>query len=953
MSFRERWLLSKLGSADTAAKESLAKDARTPSAVLDQLGRDTAASVRLATASHQNVRQNTLYALGHDSEESVRAAALAQLLRQAGIDSSADALRRPSTSPQLLAVIAEDLRGYSSELRELCGTGYDSGDRPKPQTDVLVELAKTRNPAARAQVAASRFAPPSLLDSLVGDPDEAVRFAIASNPSTKGVALEVLLKDPSAKVRRQLAARADLPVTQLTQLARDSAPNVRRTAAANERTPDRTLIGLAADPDVEVRLAVARGARESLDLFRTPASWEDGIRHTPPEALRALARDHEPRVRIAVASNPHLPLDAFVALANDPDATVRQHVGQVIKFGYHNASAGRHPSYGEKPDGPMVPTDALSLLADVGHLEIRRAVAEHPNVPAILLAQMLDDRQLFDWHPDDRNRSWSERTLMPYSVLYKRRWETNEEWRAIAGVENPEARVVLAYHRKTPRKVLNQLADDPVEHIRSAVLDSPRLSADILRRLMNDPSQGVATKAAEVFEKNPRRFEDNLELFVDAPSPAVRAVVAGSKQAKPEWLERLTGDDANQVRAAAAGNANTPPPSLAMLAADPHDGVVDAIVKLIGQNVLPATTLEVLASVENPRARAAVAMSRDVPDLLLTALVSDPDESVRQAAAASGFHFGAALIMAIGGDQMTKQFGVGRKKVATLVELAKDENISPEALHSLAQSPFTEVRTAVAAHPAATPATLANLVRDKLPVVRTAVARSTNALQEVLKILARDDAVEVRRAVASNPNTPAAALADLDRDTDDEVALAVAVHPNTTPASLAAVIQTHDQPKRSESSARLLHTMGPEHPLLDLFTPSRQQLRELLLRSDHRWQKGVRQAVASNPLAPVETLVRLSQQADTAGVVASNPSTPTGTLAELATSHDELTREAVAQNPNTPMAVLALLALDPQERVRLKVASNHHAAEGTLKILAVDFSTSVQAAARRTLATGS
>ena len=931
MSLRKMWLLSKLRSADTVTKEALAKDARTPSAVLAELGRDSAASVRLAIASHPNLPQSTLYELGHDPEKSVRTAALTHLLQLAGLGSSADAMRRPNAcTPQLLAVIAEDLHVSSTELGTLCGTGYYLGDPPTPRAEVLAELAKTRNPGVRALVAKSRFATPSLLELLVSDSDEAVRVAVADNMSTQLGALSVLQRDSSSAVRRRVATRADMPVASLIELVADNAPDVRRAAALNANTPDRELTKLASDPDIDVRLAVAQRpcGGDSLDFLE---SGEPGPGTAPTEALRLLAGDNKSQVRMAAASNPRLPLDAFTALADDPVTTVRKHVAAVIEHGYLNVTPGRLPRRGAEKDGPLVPTDALSRLADAGHLEIRRAVARHPQVPATLLARLLDDKQLFDWDELVPDSLWDDRTVSPHRVLYERSWENGEEWQTIAGVENPGARAVLARHPATPVEILNQLVDDPADRVRLTLLQSPKLSPELLRRLMDDPSTAIASQAAELLENNPCCYEQDLRLFMDAPFPAVRTILARSEGAMPEWLEQLAGDDAHQVRAAVAGNPNTPPPALATLAADNHDSVIDAIVTLIEKDALPAITLETLATTENPRIRAAVAVNGNVTDTSLKGLVSDADESVRQAAAASGFRLGAALIMAIGGGEMARQFGVGREKVATLIDIAKDTNIGADALHSLAQSPFTEVRVTVAAHTATSSATLANLCRDKDPAVRTAVAMSTNASQEVLTILARDETTEVRRGVAANPNSLAVILAQLDRDTDEGVALAVAIHRNVTSASLDAVIQTHGEPKSGDLGARLLQ--------------------EFLLRSDRRWRQGARQAVASNPLTSVETLVKLSQQPDTAGYVASNPNTPTETLAELANSHATLIREAVAKNPNTPSAALALLALDTHERVRLMVASNQRAAEGTLEILASDFSASVQAAARQAIST--
>jgi len=981
---KDKRLLNKLRTGDIHFRSTVASDANTPAAVLQSLADDPSVDVRLAVTSNRTASEETLFTLGHDSEKSVRAAALSRLLDLLGLKSATRAIKQSSTSPQLLAVIAEDLSSHSSEMRALCGTTHrwedENGEFPEPRVGVLAEVAKARNPVARIEVAKSNLAPPSLLGSLANDLDDAVRLAVAGNTSTPPKVLEALLDDSSSAIRKralankslpkqaiattasdespdvrqQLALGAETPVDLLTQLARDPVSGVRKTVAENANTPDALLVELASDADAEVRMAVALGAG-TFDLFGGFSTRENYRRKTPAAALLALARDGEPNLRMAVASSPRLPLDAFVALANDPDAAVRQHVAQVIKSGYHQPLPGSRQGTSLRKEGKqLVLPEALTCLVDSTYLEIRSAIAQHPQVPANLLARLLDDKRVFDWDEEDSDKPWGpERKLRPFSVLHERTWNSPADWQVLVRVSNPQARGVLAFSDGTPNGIVDLLAGDADAHVRECVLSNRGLPATALRRLMDDPSGDVTDRAFEVFRQQAGRLQGDLGIFVDAPRPEVRATVARAEKAQHDWLEKLASDADPTVRAAVATNASTPPELVVLLATDPEPEVVDAIVSNVGGNRLPPETLDELSGTPHSKIRATVAVNLQVSDDALKALVCDPEESVRLAAATNGFHHGAAFISAVMGDDFRKEHGIGQQNVPRLVLLAQDESLGSEPLHSLAQSPFDEVRACVAANHATTTATTANLARDKKSIVRAAVARHPNTPQEGLTVLAMDGSPEVRRGVATNPNTPAAALASLDRDTDDEVALAVALRETTTQESLAALMEVHCEPQVSNSNSRLLQSMAagghPPQPLLDALVPWRRQLRELLLRSDHRWQQGVRQVVAANPLTPVGTLGKLSQQPDTAPFVAANPSTPADILVRLVYNGDELVREAVAESPNTPEAELGALALDQQEGVRLRVASNLHTSVGTLEILANDFSSRVKNAAIATM----
>ena len=103
-----------------------------------------------------------------------------------------------------------------------------------------------------------------------------------------------------------------------------------------------------------------------------------------------------------------------------------------------------------------MPTEWLERLAETPHVEIRMAVAQHPQVPGNVLARLLDDDQVFGRTEPDTSKPWDQRPLWPYGVLNKRVWESDADWQALAGVSNPAAKSVLAYQDGAPDRVLRQ-----------------------------------------------------------------------------------------------------------------------------------------------------------------------------------------------------------------------------------------------------------------------------------------------------------------------------------------------------------------------------------------------------------------------------------------------------------------------------------------------------------------
>lgn len=943
---REKRLLKRLSTGDAAFRMSVANDAKVPSGVLAALAYEVSVDVRLAVARNPSTPQDTIFALSHDEVRGVRDAALLRLLEQIGNTDASRIVRDVSSSPELVAAVAEDL-GWS-DLRNLCGNGYDPNEEfPKPRTEVLAKLAVAQNPQVRSEVAKSRFVTPEILIPLVTDRNDNVRKATVTNAARLSPeALSALVMDASSEIRRELAQGKATPPETLARLAIDESRDIRRDVAYNPNASDQILINLATDPDSEVRCAVAFG-NSTVVLFGEMTTTKSYTRATPVEALLKLAADASPEVRKVVVRHPGLPIDAFNKLAHDPDDRVRSEVAAVIEYGYGDRR-GRSTSGKDNEDSDF-PVGALTSLGSCPHREIRLAVAQHPRIPAFLLAHLLDDDEVFDQDETDRQRDWSDRTLMPYSVLRDRVWDASSDWQVLTKISNSQARQALAYFPSTPHLVLLCLAEDGAELVRGALLENPRLSTEVLQKLVEDQSPSLADKAAAFLEQHSSRYSGNLGVFLDSKNASARAVVARDERAKEEWLEKLALDPEPAVRVAVATNSSTPSGIFSSLATDSNLDVSVAVAKAVQRSGISSETLDAVARSQHANIRAAVAAKPDVSESALRKLIEDPEEPVRLVAARNGYTAGASFLAALGMDHINKKFSVGQASGAMLCALAEDATLSVDAIHSLAQSPLDEVRCSVAKNPATTSSTLANLMRDKSSEVRVAVAGHSMSSKEILAVLARDDVAEVRRAVAANPSASSQVLALLDRDRDEGVALEVAVHPSTLPSSLRNLIDVHDRPRLSDSNSRLLSMLDSRMSVLDRLFPLKHLLSQQLTRSDKVWHQGVRQVVASNTFLSPEVLEVLSQQPDTVAFVSANPSTPAEVLSRLMRNEDELVRESLATNPNLPKIDLATLALDQSEAVRSKVAANPHTAVQTLKILVDDFSPGVKDIAQSAL----
>lgn len=170
---------------------------------------------------------------------------------------------------------------------------------------------------------AVRYAPVERLSSMINDPDEAVRRAVAyrlpreqlvalMNDSDREVRitvadrlpvnlLEAMANDEDYLVRAYLAQR--LPVGRLFRLMRDSDRQVRKWVA--KRLPEESLGLMLDDPEPEIRRLIAeRLSAEELALLLHDADWTvrlAAVLRAPLAMLHTLKNEeHDPEVSAAI-----------------------------------------------------------------------------------------------------------------------------------------------------------------------------------------------------------------------------------------------------------------------------------------------------------------------------------------------------------------------------------------------------------------------------------------------------------------------------------------------------------------------------------------------------------------------------------------------------------------------------------------------------------------------------
>jgi hypothetical protein len=617
---------------------------------------------------------------------------------------------------------------------------------------------------------------------------------------------------------------------------------------------------------------------------------------------------------------------------------------------------------------PLTPIDLLEQLAEQGlqgTWELAEKIARNPATPDFLIRRLVNDRRAdYVW------RIVAEYANAPVDVLLKILYEEPEgkvnsnvstidyalknpnlpileRYRFLLSQEESQetaranellarrpdspyalaqvvekgdrnAKITAARSLKTPIAVLEQLASDADETVRSVLLENQNLPLNTRLSMTRDPSLNIRCALARkhTYRDTPVAV---LEHLANDESEQVRALVAENSCTPIEILARLANDASVEVKRKLVGNLNTPINILTRLGleedlfnfrnpntpgevfasvvnrllSNPHqqdprwrdlESTNAALVEILKHPVkgsqMPAITLARLADHHYPSVRYRVAQHPNTPVSALEQLANDED-------------------------------------VPTLRAVANNPNTPSHILEQLALKSDLTIRLSVVGHPNTPVAVLANIVLDS-----QTVSNVPNRTVDTLKSAFPGDQYDLLRAIASKPQTPLEALEILARRefitpspdpnsilpprTADDVVRSLAYNPSLTPMLLGILTQ---DPCVDVRLALI------RHPNL---TP------ELWQRLAEDSATSVRSAIATSHLAPTSVLESLASDPalEVRQVLAANPNVLIEVLNRLAQDKELTVRSSLAANASTPATLLEELAQDDKVEVRRAVAKN-------------------------------
>jgi len=302
-------VLSQLSKDDAkSVREKVAENPSTPIDVLSQLSRDDATDIRLQVARNPATSIEIRSSLAHDESKLVRRnvafnhatprEALSLLAKDEDPDVRKAIAGNPSTPIAVLSHLAKD-----EDDRVCCNVAGNSTAPLEVQSEVLANLAQSKDRYYRNEVAKNSAAPLDALKVLAQDEISGIRLQVAENPATPPELLAVLSMDDDRHVRTTAIESSAMPMDVLRKLAMDEDLWVRRKVLENPATPKEVR------SQILNALATSESSKDRVEAAKNPS--------TPAKTLAELAKAVEIDVRNAVAVNPSTPIETLVAIAED------------------------------------------------------------------------------------------------------------------------------------------------------------------------------------------------------------------------------------------------------------------------------------------------------------------------------------------------------------------------------------------------------------------------------------------------------------------------------------------------------------------------------------------------------------------------------------------------------------------------------------------------------------
>ena len=272
-------------------------------------------------------------------------------------------------------ILASKTHTPLSLLRRLAETGncaLELAKNPATPSDVLTTLVTARETRFCAAQVAEHPHAGHLVGRLADHRNSDVRAAVAARTDTPASVVADLSADRSPKVRSAAASNPHLPAAAKAKLLRSNSTGILVGLLANPTVSDNEYDSLLRRGNTGVAAAaagLARTTRQQFD-YLTSLAVSDVDRalaasdHTPVAALHAVADRSTPALLSCFADREHLPVAIARKLARSP----WEHTRLAL---LRSASP---------------PVGSLLLLARDAVRGVRLAAAEHPHMPAHVVA---------------------------------------------------------------------------------------------------------------------------------------------------------------------------------------------------------------------------------------------------------------------------------------------------------------------------------------------------------------------------------------------------------------------------------------------------------------------------------------------------------------------------------------------------------------------------------------
>ena len=716
---------------------------------------------------------------------------------------------------------------------------------------------------------------------------------------------------------------------------------IKEAVAANPNTPPALLLALAGrywqpfleNPVLPLLLLEDPGLPHRLPLRVLRAL----VRRegVPPLILQTLARHADREVREGARFH--------VDAASAATETAPEDWHQLLRRELEKLPAQR-ATLPEMLDLDIVPAWLLDSVAGTGSGTLRAAIMTSSKRPDASLALRhvgaLLRRTFGEWQ----------------TVTYQYSWGPSEHRELHGQLPLAEAEAErlaqgsLAWQIQAARSAslsiatLERLARSAQWQVGSALARHPRLTLGAAMQLASRGDVRVLRNLAQS-RHAPATLLPNLARSADA---AVRRGVARNRGTAPATLALLAADTDTSVRLAVAQHRNLPYAALSALVTDTDP---DVRIRAAHNRTCDLPLFEQLVADTNLKVRERVARRRGLPAAIIRRLLDDPDSDVRHAAA---INYGTPRHIMDFMNECAMGAPAERPPMPEWGD-AKGwyyrKGLVEPRLHSDDRDLQTRLYQGTATKDEEDEAAAATATALR----RSAAYKTTRPA--LLTQLADDPEAQVRQSVAGNINTPIEVLRRLALDPHKRVRAGVAGNSRHLDPALPALLGTLGND--AESAVRQALAINPLVPMEVIDA----------LASDE--SKKVRGTVAFNPAAPAATLLRLlADPRSTANTrrgvfihantpaetllahldhlpdsliddIASNPNLPPEAFQRIADQHlgRKDVRQALAYNPGTPPELLAqlwALPAEPHEYTRRAIGFHPNASTALLRQVVAD-----------------